>query len=961
MVTKKKYKPDTVRAAFSEWAVGAEHDGEQRMFCPVCENPKTSKTPSASMHADDGVWNCLKEAHGGQIYDLVQDLTLNGDFNLRQKAMAGKHRLNPNFTKDQLSQMGAAKSGPPLPDADKIQGWRDALMHNKPRLKALREQRGFTLESIEEFEIGLDNDRYTFPVRDLSGDLINVRKYSMGAAPANKMLNIPGHGSAALFRPDILRDNDDIVITEGETDCILLNQEGIAAVTHTAGAATFRTNWASQFVDKNVWIAYDADEAGRKGSKKVFDILRAHARNVYIIQMPETTKGADVTDFLWKEGHSALEFQELMDVARGMSSDDLPALPSREAETSGVKTSLANSTLQSNQDKVMEMVVSVAGRQQEPYTAPKQISVNCDMSKGKACELCPISAANGSKEFVFPANTSDLFRFVDAPEQRRKALLKEITGARCSDRVEFDVQENYHIEEMLVQPSVDDRVDGESQQPVKRTAFAFGSGSTEVNRKIRIVGKNVHDPKTGKLRFMSWVADPVTMDIDHFQLTPEMMEALKIFQASDTQTSLEKSVEIAHDMALNVTHIYGRDLLHVGYDLVYHSPIAFKINDRNIDKGWLEMGVIGDTRTGKSEIGARLISHYRAGILQSCEGMSFAGLVGGVQQIDGRWHMSWGVIPMNDRRLVVLDEVSGLKESGVVEQMSSIRSSGLAQITKIATEETSARTRLVWLMNPMDGSSLGDNALGGMGAMRTVIPNAEDVARFDFFMATAKDDVQASVINSGFNEHHSPTYTSELSEALVKWAWSLTRENVIVSRQAAQTASDMATELGGRYVSDPPLIQAENVRFKLLRIAAALAARTFSADEKGRLRVNREHVIDAVTFLDTIYEEDAMGYARASRKSKQADEVAKKKRSVALAYLKDNEDDVLLTLRTVGGSTFRMRDFEEYGAMDRTTAKTAVNQLVKWGLVKMKSRGDMVMDRVLLNIIRELEDEEDNL
>ena len=31
--------------------------------------------------------------------------------------------------------------------------------------------------------------------------------------------------------------------------------------------------------------------------------------------------------------------------------------------------------------------------------------------------------------------------------------------------------------------------------------------------------------------------------------------------------------------------------------------------------------------------------------------------------------MTWGVVPMNDRRLVILDEVSGLAEKGVIEQM----------------------------------------------------------------------------------------------------------------------------------------------------------------------------------------------------------------------------------------------------------------------------------------------------
>jgi 5S rRNA maturation endonuclease (ribonuclease M5) len=950
--TDKKYKADTVRAAFSTFAVGPENDGEQRMFCPICENPNTSASPSASMNAESGIWNCLKNNHGGSIYLLVQDLKRERGFNIRRESMKGRHS-NAEYS-EQVQERLNASSATPLPSEDTIEKWATALITNKTKLKAMMDQRGFDRKTIIEWQVGWDGSRYTIPVRDADLNLVNVRRYQMGGGHTNKMLNLPGHGTAALFRPDILRDNQRIVLTEGETDCILLNQTGIPAVTHTAGASTFKAQWAQSFVDKDVWVCYDADDAGRKGAKRVEDILKAFAKNVFIMELPMTTKGADVTDYIHLEGHSKSEFEELMSIAMDRSG---VTQVTKELATSGDRSNLNDSMSQTNQNKTLELTVSIAGKQQEPYTAPKLITATCDQSKGAACTMCPIAARGGQAEIEIRIDDENLFRFVDVPEQRRKALIKEITGARCSDRVEFEVEENYHVEELLVQPSVDDRRDDETQQPVRRTAFSISSHSSTVNSKVRLVGKNVADPKTGKLRFMSWVNEPMEMDIDKFELTPERKEMLKKFQPDEDQSPLDKALEIAADMAENVTHIYGRDILHVGYDLVWHSVLGFRIGDMAVDKGWLEMGVIGDTRTGKSEVGHRLIKHYRSGVMQSCEGMSFAGLVGGVQQIDGRWHMTWGVIPMNDRRMVVLDEASGLKEKDVIEQMSSIRSSGIAQVTKIASEETSARTRMVWLMNAGDGSMIRDNPQGGMGAIRTVVPNAEDIARFDFVMATAKGDVDTKIINGGFAEHHSPTYDSESCETLIKWAWSLTKNDVLVSEAAQKAVIKASMEMGERYISDPPLIQSENVRFKLLRIAAALAARTFSIGKNGKLLVKAEHVMDAVRFLDTIYDEDAMGYARASRKALASDARAKEKYNLCVAYLRDHADDVLLTLKMVGGSTFRTRDFVDFGGMDPAEAKGIVKTLLNWNVIKLKSRGDITMDAVLIRAIREADDE----
>ena len=929
------------------------------MFCPICEDTEKSKSPSASMNPEMGVWNCLKGNHGGQIYDLAKDLKKERGWDIRAESMKGKHS-DPAYAAATSARLSAGRQraggGAPLPDEDKIAGWTEALLSNKLALKALMDQRGLERKTIVDWELGYDGGRYTIPIRDEDKTLLNVRRYKLNAGTADKMLNIPGHGTAQIYRPDILAANEEVVITEGEMDCILMNQYGIPAVTHTAGAATFRPAWAGKFLDKTVYIAYDHDDAGRKGAKKVEQILSAFAAAIYVIEIPLAFKGADITDYLHKEGHSASEFREIMAATQEARSNGGPKFR-RPVAAAGEELSLNDSMSQTNQSKTMELIVSIAGKQQEPYTAPKRIIATCDQSKGAACSMCPIAAMNGQAEFEVREDDEDLFRFVDVSEQRAKTLLRELTGARCSDRVEYEIEENYHIEELLVQPSVDNRRDDETQQPVRRTAFSVGTHASVVNRKVRLVGKNVPDPRTGKIKFMSWINEPVELDIDKLKLDDELRARLKVFQPSESQSPLDKALEIASDMSSNVTHIYGRDLLHVGYDLVWHSVISFRIHDILIQKGWLEMAVVGDTRTGKSEIAHRLKRHYQSGVVQSCEGMSFPGLVGGVQQIDGRWHMTWGVIPMNDRRLVVLDEVSGLKEKDVIEQMSSIRSSGIAQITKIASEETSARTRLIWMMNAADGSSIRDHPSGGLGALKTVVPNGEDIARFDYVMATAKGDVDSKIINTDFEEIHSPTYSSEDCEALVKWAWSLTRNDVVISDAAAKSAVRAAMDLGERYVPEPPLIQSENVRFKVLRIAAALAARTFSVSSRGKLLVNAEHVRDAVRFLDMIYETEAMGYARLSKRAIDSAKRAKEKRTICKTYLLEHPDDVLLTLRMVGGNNFKVRDFEEFGGMSKEQAKATVNQLLKWQLVFTKTRGDVGMSRSLIEVIRELEEE----
>ena len=957
----RRFKEETVLLAFQPWFVGdglADTEGNIRAFCPICEDPATSQSPSAGFKPSTGEWNCLKGNHGGSIYDLARDLKKETGWDIRIEAE--KNRLeNPGYASaaGRSSSSAPAKPTHPLPGRSTIAGWVDALQENSVALQRLTAARGFTHETILKWDIGFDGNRYTIPVRNANGDVINIRRYKLGAkGTEQKMLNWTGYGAAQIFGISRLK-HDQIVLTEGETDCILLNQHGIPAVSGTAGAKTFKPEWAKLFKGKDVYICYDADEAGREGAAKAQKMISQFAESVTIIDLPLSgTENKDVTDFLHVEGNSSKDFVDLMKDSNALAD----AKVAKPLAITGEKVSLMESMSEALQNETLEIVVSIAGKQQEPFTAPKTISADCDMSKGKACDLCPLMAKDGHKLVEIRQDDEQIFRFVGATEDRKQKLMKEIVGARCSDRVEFTAMEDFHIEELLVQPSIDDRSDGESQTPQKRTIFSVSTHKSSVNEKRRMVGRNVTDPQNGKLKFMAWGSEPIDLDIDKFQLTAEdRVNMSKLFNPKPGQSPLAKCMEIAHDMAENVTHIYGRDYLHVAYDLVFHSVLTFNVGDFHVEKGWLEAMVVGDTRTGKSEIAKNLINHYRSGDLKSCEGMSFAGVVGGVQQIDGRWHMSWGIVPMNDRRMVVLDEASELAEKGVIEQMSSIRSSGIAQVTKIQTEQTSARTRLVWITNKADGGMLADSADAGIAALRTVVRNNEDIARFDFVTAAAKGEIDDAVINSTFAEKHDPVYNSADSEKLVKWAWSLTRNDVTVTKEAATAAIMAARDLGSRYVSDPPLIQSENVRFKILRIAAAIAARTFSTSKSGKLLVKSGHVTAAVEFLDMIYSRESIGYTRKSRRAIAAQKTAEQQAEKTKEWLRKKRSTVLHTLRAIGGKVFRQNDFVQMGGLERDEANHAVRQMIEWRMVEMRGKGDIAMTQALIKVLRELEDEDD--
>jgi hypothetical protein len=600
-------------------------------------------------------------------------------------------------------------------------------------------------------------------------------------------------------------------------------------------------------------------------------------------------------------------------------------------------------------ERPMVMDVHIAGRRNPPYGIPKVVHSTCTMDAGKQCAVCPMLAAGGEAQSVVPPWSSIVLGMIDSPKNRQKELLRENLGAMKCDRLLHEIQSFQAVEELFVRPSMDD----DNGDFTNRKIYGVGKHDTLPSQVVRITGTTHPDPKDQHNQFLAWEIREVESAIDEFRVTPDLVRKLGRFSPKGEQTPIVKLQETAYELEQSVTRIYGRLDLHMAIDLVYHSLIAFPFDGNLVPRGWLDVLIVGDTRTGKSEAAARMAEHYRAGTMVNCEAATYAGIVAGLQQMGaGReWTITWGTVPMNDRRMVILDEASGLAPEQIA-QMSDIRSSGFIHIQKIQAEQAWARTRLLWLSNPRDASM--DNFTYGVQSIAPLIGNREDIARFDFALALTTEDVTPERIQRVRRRFRSPRYSSKSCHSLVMWSWSRSPENVEWEDGAEAEVLDLALRIGEHYVDQPPLIQAANVRFKIARVAVALAAATFSTDSSGRkLIIRKAHVRDAVRFLHYLYSKETFGYYQLS--SRHRDDVRQAARSFyeAKEYLSDRP---FLTrfLRAVEGQ-FRRDMLEQTLNVGREEANGIINRLYSWRLVSPDTQAIRILP-MLNNLLREIKE-----
>ncbi len=812
-----------------------------------------------------------------------------------------------------------------------IQYSHQSLLDNKDMRDRMLKQHGITEESIVKFRLGWhpSEDRIIIPIMGPLGEYVNLRKYKYDSKK-DKVIGIKG-GKAVLWPIDNITQ-EDVIITEGEFKAVILMQHGFNAITGTAGAGTWnRKDWNDLFKNKNVVIIYDVDEAGRRNANTICVYLYPLAKtvkNVFLKDVQSIPKG-DITNYFVDKQRTREDLIALINATPYYTPPRALAAHAKLEMNDPIDTSLAKSSTAELMNKIVATSAVVSAKDTIPYIIPKKATVLCNRDK-PYCPSCQVYDRETPLEFEIKPHSPAILDLINATATMQDEVLKEHSGIYLGCKVAtFRRDESYNVEEIRLIPQI--AVGHTTDEQVTRKAYHVGHGIAP-NHTYEFEGRVCAEPKDGHATLVLHKSKLLQTELEGFVPTVD----LSIFKPKEwTAASIEEKLNhIYEDLESNVTKIYQRRDLHLFYDLIWHTVlwIPFPGQPASI-KGWGDGLCIGDSGQGKSECSSRMSIHYACGERVDTKRASVAGIVGGLQETGKRWFITWGTIPLNDRRLVILEEIKGMGAEEL-SKMTDMRSRGVAEITKIERARTNARTRLIWISNPRSDSKL-EAYNYGVDAVKELIGGLEDIRRFDMVIAVASGDVPQSVINSKHDSTVAHTYTTELCQQLISWAWSRTEAQIRI--ECEQEIYDAATRMGEMYSSACPIVEPSDQRWKLLRLATGLAARTFSTDDGVTLVVRPCHVKAVEDYLNRIYSQRSLGYKDFS--ASQLGESILMNTEAVKTIMKDQAHAADLVKGLIEAEQIRIEDIINLTENTVEAANTLLGHLTRAGCLKRTRRG----------------------
>lgn len=176
-------------------------------------------------------------------------------------------------------------------------------LDNFPAIKSyLKEQRHLTDAILEDanVQVYVDAKEQKWIAFPLENEGVKLRAAPDNPSP-NKGRYLKKEEKPQLYYGDALRDDmKEVVICEGEIDCLVLNQLGFNAISSTSGAGTFSEAWVKRLPQGcDCVLCFDNDEAGAQGREKTRKLIREHRKDIRILDITfakEKPKGYDVSD-----------------------------------------------------------------------------------------------------------------------------------------------------------------------------------------------------------------------------------------------------------------------------------------------------------------------------------------------------------------------------------------------------------------------------------------------------------------------------------------------------------------------------------------------------------------------------------------------------------------------------------------------------------------------------------------
>lgn len=897
---------------FYEYVMHFSQQSGNQMYacCPF----HAEKTPSFTVNTDTHEWYCHGCGRGGAEKEFISEY----------------YGVDTKVSKAVLD-FWESKGYLPFPSEELIEKYHQRLLGSSRDL-AILEGFGITVDTINKYKIGLEDFRITFPIKSRTGYWVNIRRYlppqrRLADNKEPKCLNLRGLGQRRYYPYDAF-DEQEIVVVEGEKDCMSARSQGINAVTGTGGSA-IPVEEVALFKDKDVVLMLDTDAVGKRCVGTYLQLLQNIAASIRIVNLPQK----DFVDYfnackvegskpdIWQYATDYVEYAQQK--ARGETQD----------------VSLVRSEFTENLNTWIKLNdMSVVGVEPRIYSLPQKLRCICRNAKcGKACPLA-LSATNPDYAQEVEVDPRQFLRFMDSADTAQDSYLKALYGCKS---VQAEPTDFINCQKIIFQESAS-FIDGldEASFENRYGVYVYTDYRLSATLKYNFEACRVTNPKTQQNFYI--IRDAECVSVARPDVSEEMLQYFRDASA-DVETS-RALIQKHYEEWLPELAIEGRPDLFGAILLTYCSVTEIPWQG-GIIKGWLDTMCIGDTRTGKSQMAQKFVKSVGLGGYINGENARRTGVIGGVQRFGDSWVVTWGAIPMNDRGLLMIDEASGL-EVDDIKDLSSTRSSGAVTLNKIVKGEARARTRLLWFSNPRSGRNLSDFYWRGFGAFQEFIPVMEDQARFDLVLSAAREDID--ILNGIDDESH-----VKLSywQALFSLAWSITSEEIRISKAVKATVRDTAKALN-ESLGGGPLVVGVAVHEKLLRLSCAFAILCGAYDLKtGVLELEERHVRFAREFLEWTLNKPSMGYGDYIREFKRAQ--AKRADNMQFVRTLIAVHPAIKALLTA--TSFKGYQFQEILGIEKTESSKIMSDLITRGLLRPGSGASYIPDKLLMEIAKQME------
>lgn len=795
-------------------------NGEIKVVCPFHDD----SDPSMHINVQDSLYNCFVCGRGGTEIDFIS--------RIEGISLADAHAL--------YAELASA----PYADWEMLEH-ADLLVDQEFKEKVYK--LGLTDKTIKQLKLGISMVQMTktlgFPVF-FKGALVDIRRYNLDNPKLPKLLANPSekpkNGHIIPFDLWVEDERDTTYIFEGEKDMAIAREHGLNAITITGGAKALPNRFViNAFKDKKVIICYDNDAAGRSGAQKVGEYLLTRAKSVATVDIGElvSEERGDFHDFIHGKGGSLFAFLGLKQTPIEVES--------KEQE----KLTLGHVFEHNIIGKKLVSDVTVTGEFADIYKVDTFFQVtkvgSSDGNRGNDMSIGEVRYWELNK-----SNMGDILNLIEVDAKdvhvRNKqlqllGLTKDEQGLEWEHKQPKTVHKSYVIDSNLI---ISDEDEG-TTTPIE----LYSMTQMKVGNQYEIEYQLYSHPSRNQ-KIVAIATDVTALgDNKDFKVDKDLMALFP------TEGTIDQRVKELFESARHYVARHMNFDIWFATDLVFNSILDFEFD--GVKRGALDVFILGDTQTGKSETTSSLVELYRFGHFLSLKNATTVGLIGGSNKIEGSYLNTIGALPRQHRKLVVMEEFSGAKPD-FIKAMTDIRSSNMVRIARASGELVApCKLRMITVSNPHgsdDGFARSLSSFpNAIEPITGLINNTEDITRYDAFVLAPKSDYRKNPFE---NKLQGTPIPKEVYRHKINWVETRKVENVIYAHEVQSYIWHRAQELNSKFESDFTLFGV-TTPIKLARFSIALAMLIFNVDETMENVIVTEEIVDYMfDWLVTIYTQD---------------------------------------------------------------------------------------------------------